>query len=50
MVYAIVSLNKTPEELFLIAKDQVKELEQVLGTDIKILKEFSGMFILNLFS
>ncbi|CAH2240984.1 jg19737 [Pararge aegeria aegeria] len=42
MMYAVVTLSSRPGELFLIAKDQIEELEKVLGADITILVDFEG--------
>lgn len=41
MMYAVVSLGGQ-QELFLVAKDQIEELEKVLGAEIAVLVEFEG--------
>ncbi|XP_052743291.1 isoleucine--tRNA ligase, mitochondrial isoform X2 [Bicyclus anynana] len=42
MKYAVVTLSIRAEELFLIAKDQILELEKVLNAEIAVLVEFEG--------
>ncbi|XP_045762898.1 isoleucine--tRNA ligase, mitochondrial [Maniola jurtina] len=45
MMYAVVSLSSRPDELFLIAQDQIQELEKVLGAEISVFVKFKGQHL-----